>query len=214
MYLNIKLSPMHTRVRNEILLDTCRAILTIFYLLLCQITSHSSPCILHPFHCNGFHWVLPLSEMWVSCLLSVKWCVLLKKKKRESRERWGLRAHRWGSPPGRSWRWGWPRATPAALQRPSSAEAQAHVVSTAALVCFLLCFVSVFLFLCLFVIFFFLPHLTPAGCSVKRLPSVRVPQVHSASALHQQLGSLEVAVGCGDVQLKGERRHAVLLIFL
>lgn len=48
-----------------------------------------------------------------------------------------------------------------------------------------------------------LPHLTPARCSMKRLPSVWISQVHAAPTLQQQLGSLDVAVCCGDVELKG-----------
>lgn len=57
--------------------------------------------------------------------------------------------------------------------------------------CFLFCFL----------------YLTPARCSVKRLPSIWVSKVQASSPLEQQLCSLDVAVCCGDVELQGRRRN-------
>ena len=51
-----------------------------------------------------------------------------------------------------------------------------------------------------------LPYLTPARCSMERLPPVGVPQVHASTPLQQQLCSLNVAVSCCDVELREQRR--------
>lgn len=54
-----------------------------------------------------------------------------------------------------------------------------------------------------------LPYLTPACCSMKRLPSIGVSQVHACSPLQQQLCSLHVAICCCDVELQGQRRNSI-----
>lgn len=50
------------------------------------------------------------------------------------------------------------------------------------------------------------PYLTPARRSMKRLPAIRVSEVHASSPLQQQLCSLHIAIRCRSVQLWGKRK--------